>query len=165
MTQATTWNIPLEADEPTVSPEVFGIRCADSFDAVLSGHSAAGRPTYAVQGMIWHDTDLLATTPLMFFDGTNDRIVAVESATGILTATGGFIATTGDIVATAGTVQGVMVKTQAVAVASLIAAATAGAGARSFVTDATVTTFASTVVGGGANAVPVVSDGTNWIIG
>jgi hypothetical protein len=50
-------------------------------------------------------------------------------------------------------------------VASLPAAATAGAGARAFVTDATVTTFASTVAGGGANGVPVVSNGTNWIIG
>lgn len=36
---------------------------------------------------------------------------------------------------------------------------------RSFVTDATATTFASTVAGGGANKVPVWSDGTNWIIG
>jgi hypothetical protein len=50
-------------------------------------------------------------------------------------------------------------------VGSLPAAATAGAGARSFVTDATATTFLSTVAGGGANAVPVVSDGTNWLIG
>jgi len=50
-------------------------------------------------------------------------------------------------------------------VASLPAAATAGEGARSFVTDATATTFLSTVVGGGANKVPVVSDGTNWLIG
>jgi len=52
-----------------------------------------------------------------------------------------------------------------VAVTSLPAAATAGAGARSMVTDATVTTFASIVAGGGANAVPVFSDGTNWRIG
>lgn len=50
-------------------------------------------------------------------------------------------------------------------VASLPAAATAGVGARSFVTDATATTFLSTVAGGGANKVPVVSDGTNWLIG
>ena len=34
-----------------------------------------------------------------------------------------------------------------------------------FVTDATATTFLSTVAGGGANKVPVVSDGTNWLIG
>jgi hypothetical protein len=50
-------------------------------------------------------------------------------------------------------------------VASLPAASTAGVGARSFVTDATATTFLSTVAGGGANKVPVVSDGTNWLIG
>jgi hypothetical protein len=50
-------------------------------------------------------------------------------------------------------------------VTNLPSAATAGAGARSFVTDATATTFLSTVAGGGANAVPVVSDGTNWLIG
>lgn len=50
-------------------------------------------------------------------------------------------------------------------VAGLTAAATAGAGARSLVTDATVTTFASAVVGGGANSVPVYSDGAAWKIG
>lgn len=50
-------------------------------------------------------------------------------------------------------------------VAGLPSAATAGVGARSFVTDATATTFLSTVAGGGANKVPVVSDGTNWLIG
>jgi hypothetical protein len=57
------------------------------------------------------------------------------------------------------------IKTQSVAVAGLIAAGTAGASARSFVTDANATTFASIVAGGGANGVPVYSDGTNWRIG
>lgn len=38
-------------------------------------------------------------------------------------------------------------------------------GDRAFVTDATVTTFATNVVGGGANWVPVVFNGNNWIIG
>lgn len=57
------------------------------------------------------------------------------------------------------------VKTKALTVGTLPAAATAGAGARAFVTDANATTFLSTVAGGGANAVPVVSDGTNWLIG
>jgi hypothetical protein len=37
--------------------------------------------------------------------------------------------------------------------------------ARAFVTDATATTFNSIVAGGGANKVPVWSDGTNWRIG
>lgn len=56
-------------------------------------------------------------------------------------------------------------KTGTFTVATLPAAATAGAGARAFVTDATVTTFASIVAGTGANAVPVFSDATNWRIG
>lgn len=38
-------------------------------------------------------------------------------------------------------------------------------GDRSFVTDATATTFLSTVAGGGSDKVPVVYDGTNWVIG
>lgn len=50
-------------------------------------------------------------------------------------------------------------------VSALPSAATAGSGARAFVTDANATTFLSTVAGGGANKVPVVSDGTNWLIG
>lgn len=55
-------------------------------------------------------------------------------------------------------------RTNPTIVASLTAAATAGAGARSFVTDATATTFLSIVAGTGSNKVPVVSDGTNWLI-
>ncbi len=50
-------------------------------------------------------------------------------------------------------------------VSGLPAAATAGQGARRMVTDATVTTFASVVAGGGSNILPVFCDGTNWRIG
>ena len=50
-------------------------------------------------------------------------------------------------------------------VATLPSAVTSSVGARAFVSDATATTFASTVAGGGANKVPVYSDGTNWKIG
>jgi hypothetical protein len=50
-------------------------------------------------------------------------------------------------------------------VATLPSAVTAGAGARSFVTDALTPTFGATVVTGGAVAVPVYSDGTNWKVG
>lgn len=56
-------------------------------------------------------------------------------------------------------------RTHAFTVSTLQSAATAGAGARAFVSDATATTFASVVVGGGANGVPVYSDGSNWRIG
>lgn len=40
-----------------------------------------------------------------------------------------------------------------------------GQGMRAFVTDATATTFASAVAGGGANKVPVYFDGTAWRVG
>lgn len=53
-------------------------------------------------------------------------------------------------------------------VANLPAAATAGAGATAFVTDGSTTVIlglGQAVTGGGANKVPVYSDGTNWIIG
>jgi hypothetical protein len=55
-----------------------------------------------------------------------------------------------------------------VAVASLPTAPHAGTGSKAFVNDATLTIIlgiGTTVVGGGANLVPVYSDGTNWIIG
>ena len=50
-------------------------------------------------------------------------------------------------------------------VATLPSAVTSGKGARSFVTDALGPTFGATVVTGGAIAVPVYSDGTNWKVG
>ena len=52
-----------------------------------------------------------------------------------------------------------------VAGTALPSAVTVGAGARAFVSDATATTFASAYTGGGANIVPVYSDGTVWRIG
>ncbi len=50
-------------------------------------------------------------------------------------------------------------------VAGLPTVASAGQGARRMVTDATVTTFASVVAGGGSNIVPVFCDGSAWRIG
>lgn len=50
-------------------------------------------------------------------------------------------------------------------VSALPAAAASYTGARAMVTDATATTFASTVAGGGANIVPVYCDGSAWKIG
>lgn len=57
------------------------------------------------------------------------------------------------------------VQTSGMTYAQLPNAATAGAGTRAFVTDSSTATFAATVSGGGANAVPVYSDGTNWKVG
>lgn len=62
-------------------------------------------------------------------------------------------------------INGAIIQTPPTTVAGLVAAATAGAGTKNFVSDATATTFASIVAGSGANNVPVYSDGTNWRIG
>ena len=50
-------------------------------------------------------------------------------------------------------------------VATLPSAVTSGKGSRSFVTDALAPVFGATVATGGATAVPVYSDGTNWKVG
>ena len=44
-------------------------------------------------------------------------------------------------------------------------AGAAGPGARSFITDADTTTFLAQVGAGGSNAVPVVSNGSFWMVG
>jgi hypothetical protein len=61
-----------------------------------------------------------------------------------------------------------ILRTTPVTVATLPSAATAGNGARAAVTDANATLTAgigTVVAAGGANSVPVVSNGTNWLIG
>ena len=57
------------------------------------------------------------------------------------------------------------IKTTPKTVATLTAAATAGAGARDFVTDALGPVFGAAVVGGGAVKIPVYSDGAAWLVG
>jgi hypothetical protein len=52
-----------------------------------------------------------------------------------------------------------------VTVANLPSAVTSGVGSRAFVTDSSVSTFGTTVAGGGSTKVPVYSDGTNWKVG
>lgn len=82
--------------------------------------------------------------------------IAVGSGTGAQTSTTGLLIKAGTAVLTSYTV------------ANLPAAGTAGAGATAFVTDASTTLIlglGGTVTGGGANKVPVFSDGTNWIYG
>ncbi len=64
-----------------------------------------------------------------------------------------------------GTLTTVTVKTTPKTVSSLPSASGVGAGARSFVTDCNTTTFLAVAAGGGSNAVPVVSNGSNWIVG
>lgn len=79
-------------------------------------------------------------------------------------ATFTFVSETGLLSAPNITTTGV-VKTTPTTYSSLPVAGIAGAGSRSFITDANTTTFLAIVAGGGSNAVPVVSNGTNWIVG
>jgi hypothetical protein len=65
----------------------------------------------------------------------------------------------------ANTYVGGTVKTGVYVTGNIPAAAAAGEGSRAFVSDATATTFASAYTGGGANKVPVYSDGSAWYIG
>jgi hypothetical protein len=106
----------------------------------------------------WYLSDVTrAATPLKVTITGNVTITAPSSGTAFtVTAVAG---------ALAASFPSGPLKTQVTTVASLLAAATAGAGARAFVTDANSTTFASVVAAGGANGVPVYSDGTNWRIG
>jgi hypothetical protein len=57
------------------------------------------------------------------------------------------------------------VKTKPVTLSQLPTAAMAGTGTRAFITDGSTATFGATVAGGGANIVPIYSDGTNWKVG
>jgi hypothetical protein len=65
----------------------------------------------------------------------------------------------------ANTYVGGIVRTGVYVTGNIPAAATVGEGSRAFVSDATATTFASAYTGGGANKVPVYSDGSAWYIG
>ena len=100
--------------------------------------------------------------------GTSEDAGVARNAAGVVEVNSGSVGTFRDLklrnlLAVGG--NGSYVQTPSMTVANLASAATAGAGARAFVTDATATTFLSTVAGGGSNKVPVVSDGTNWLIG
>lgn len=77
---------------------------------------------------------------------SNGTIVATWSSPGINIGSGKGVRFAQDTVASLGSASG-------------------QAGMRRFVTNATATTFGTVVVGGGSNAVPVYSDGTNWRIG
>lgn len=59
----------------------------------------------------------------------------------------------------------IVLSTAVYKVSDLPSAVTATAGARTFVSDSSVTTFNATVAGGGANTVPVFSNGTDWKVG
>ncbi len=121
----------------------------------LAANVATFLATPSSANLIAAVTDETGTGALVFGTApTVTNAVLVTPALGVATAT--------SVVAAS------FLKTTAVAVGDLPAAATAGAGARSMVSDSNATTTAgigAVVAAGGANIVPVFSDGTNWRIG
>lgn len=82
----------------------------------------------------------------------NTDLVALLGGTGSIESV---LAGTGPVVTA--------VTTTATTVAALPSSPVAGM--RGFVTNANTATFGATAAGGGANAVPVVYNGTNWVVG
>lgn len=118
---------------------------ADSSNHTLAQRNGTNAQTYRTYGT--------------YTDASNYRRVSL----GMTTA--GVATLTPEGAGTGASGNTLMPVTGSVTVANLPAASSALTGARLFVSDATATTFLSTVAGGGSNKVPVVCDGTNWLIG
>lgn len=87
MTQATTWGAMTAGANPTATPTEVKARDAELFNALLSSHSGASRPTYAVAGTVWLDSD---DGRLYQYDGAADTelvqrvaVPASAAATGV----------------------------------------------------------------------------------
>lgn len=162
-----------------------GVAIQPAFNGVLSG-PLVGPGTVPASGDVRLQSG--ATNGLWIKNGTNTadiRVLAVDAssnilfgnnqATAILPGAGGLNVGSAGSAFGAGFFTALTTTTGAIAAATTVATGTstvaalpacsAGAkGTRSFVTDATLNTFHSTAVGGGANNVAVVCDGTNWYI-
>ena len=107
-----------------------------------------GFPTAAVVG--WSSSGSAGANP--------SDVAFARNAAGIVEVCSG----------TAGTYRDILVrnvKTNPVAFASLVAAATAGNGARAMITNCSHATFGTAADGAGAIKVPVYSDGASWLVG
>lgn len=172
----------LDTEKATTAALTAGLATKQPLDATLT--AVAGVTTAADKLIYWTGVDVATVTDFTAFART---ILDDANAGAVRTTLGlGTISTqaANSVAITGGAIDGTpigastpstgkfsslestsYVKSASTVVGSLPAAGTVGAGARHFVTDATATTFLSTVAGGGANKVPVVSDGTLWLIG
>ena len=130
-------------DGVVVAPYVFAIYDSGSY---YWAQVSTNQQHQNVGKIVWTDGDALG--------GSTDTGIN-RNAAGVLEVNNGTGGTYRDLLAR-------NLVSSPTTVAGLTAAQT---GARSFVTDANATTFASIVAGGGANGVPVYYDGTNWRIG
>lgn len=153
---------PVDTQSPAPMPTYVGANTTLTISANyqgLFGYPITIDGTMDVEGILVDVND--ATVPsgpvgsVQFNQG--DNIVGGDAnltyVPGTATLTASKIVTTSSI------------RTTPVIVSNLPSAITAGAGARAFVTDSTTKIFADRVFGGGANAVPVYSDGSNWFVG
>lgn len=82
MSQATDWSVPLSGP---ATPNDMADRMDKSLDALLSSHSGASRPAYAVAGTVWLSTAVAGEHQYYHYDGTADRLLyTVDTATGAL---------------------------------------------------------------------------------
>jgi hypothetical protein len=140
----------------------------------VSGGGIAVTGASAITGAVTGITDLTTTGNTILGNAVGDTFNVADgaisvNATGNVTmraASGGMTTLVVAPVsgANAAWFQGVF-GSSVISFASLPAAVFVGRGARAMIDDATATTFASVAAGGGANTVPVYSDGVDWRIG
>jgi hypothetical protein len=145
-----------------------------------SGQITALGATHVIGAVTFNSSNAISVNGWNSIGGGNGAGIGLSplSMVGWVAAGGNTTASTGDTAlarnsakvveinsGTAGTYTGTALVLGPQTVAQLPAAATGIKGARATVTDATATTFLSTVAGSGANIVPVFCNGTNWLIG
>lgn len=153
-------------DNGTTTPtstSALNVQSTFSNSTNTSGFNSIFRTTLSV------NNNLTAVDGYTSFSNVNSGTVGTYNAIHITAPTGAGTVTTkralltdagaGFIVCTDG------LQTVSTTVAALPAASAGNKGTRLFVSDANSTTFLATAAGGGANNVPVVSNGTVWVIG
>lgn len=96
MSQPTNINVATSATTGRTEPANFTTELNAIFNAFLSAHGGSSRPSYAVAGIVWRDTDDGA---LYLYDGSNDLLISAGGlrsqqwaeltiATGAVTPTG-----------------------------------------------------------------------------
>lgn len=96
MSQPTNINVATTKTTGRTEPANFTAELNDIINAFLSSHGGASRPSYAVAGLIWQDTD---TDELFLYDGTNDLLISAggvrSQLQGTLTIATGAVTPTG----------------------------------------------------------------------
>lgn len=76
-------------DPSTTSGAELADILSNAFDAEITSHSGASRPTYAKAGTLWLDTANASAWALKLYDGTDDNILwTLDPTTGTLSITG-----------------------------------------------------------------------------